>query len=100
MRDGLVSRIKIMAALVKEYNYRRQQEDWEGGLKLAWIEKAVNSVPDAEGIVQCRECRHAKQKDYAPAQCPWYCTLSLQFHKGWHYCSYGERREDDKGGSD
>lgn len=39
-RDDLVRRGDVMDELVKEYNRRWQ----EGGLKLAWIEKAVDSA--------------------------------------------------------
>lgn len=41
MRDDIVSRSAVMASLVAEYNRRYS----EGGLKLAWIEKAVNDTP-------------------------------------------------------
>lgn len=40
LMDDLVRRGDVMDELVKEYNRRWQ----EGGLKLAWIEKAVDSV--------------------------------------------------------
>lgn len=43
----LISREAVMQALCREYNYRFQQGE-RGGLRLAWIEKAVNSVPDEE----------------------------------------------------
>lgn len=43
MRDDIVSRSAVMASLVAEYNRRYS----EGGLKLAWIEKAVNDTPNA-----------------------------------------------------
>lgn len=43
MRSELVDRAKVMESLTREYNIR-----WdEHGLKLAWIEKAVNEVPAA-----------------------------------------------------
>lgn len=41
MKDDTVSRAAVMESLTKEYN-RRLPAD---GLKLAWIEKAVNEVP-------------------------------------------------------
>lgn len=44
MNDELVSRKAVMDELVKEYNRRYDAGD-RGGLKLAWIEKAVNSAP-------------------------------------------------------
>lgn len=42
--DELVRRGDVMKALTKEYNDRYK----EGGLKLAWIEKAVNSVTEVK----------------------------------------------------
>jgi len=44
MRDDLVRRDEVMKALIAEYD-RRFMEGDRGGLRLAWIEKAVNSVP-------------------------------------------------------
>lgn len=41
MRNDLVIRSEVMRSLTEEYNRRYK----EGGLKLAWIEKAVNEVP-------------------------------------------------------
>ena len=46
-RNDLVRREDVMQALLAEYNRRFMAGD-RGGLKLAWIEKAVNSVPPAE----------------------------------------------------
>lgn len=43
MRRDLVYRDEIMDSLVKEYNRKRTND----GLKLAWIEKAVNDVKSA-----------------------------------------------------
>lgn len=43
MNDDLISRRLVLDSLVDEYNKRRQ----EGGLKLAWIELAVNRVGSA-----------------------------------------------------
>lgn len=44
MRRDLVYRDEIMDSLVKEYNRKRTND----GLKLAWIEKAVNDVKPAQ----------------------------------------------------
>lgn len=44
MKDDTVSRAAVMQSLTKEYNRRRTGD----GLKLAWIEKAVNDVPAEE----------------------------------------------------
>ena len=41
MRDDIVRRSEVMDFLTAEYNRRYK----EGGLKLAWIEKAVNDTP-------------------------------------------------------
>ena len=43
-RNDLVRREDVMQALLAEYNRRFMAGD-RGGLKLAWIEKAVNSAP-------------------------------------------------------
>ena len=42
-KNDIVSREAVMQALIDEYNKRFQEQ----GLKLAWIEKAVNSVKSA-----------------------------------------------------
>jgi len=42
MRNDLVVRSEVMRSLTDEYNRRYK----EGGLKLAWIEKAVNDTPE------------------------------------------------------
>ena len=43
-RNDLIRREDVMQALLAEYNRRFMAGD-RGGLKLAWIEKAVDSVP-------------------------------------------------------
>lgn len=54
MRDDLVSRKAIMESLVREYN--RRFKEGERGLRLAWIEKAVNDVaPASEKELRNRE---------------------------------------------
>lgn len=45
MRNDLVSRAAIFDSLVREYN--RRYKEGERGLRLAWIEKAVNEVNPA-----------------------------------------------------
>ena len=45
LADDYISRSEAITALAKEYNYRWSQEKDFGGLKMAWIEKAINSVP-------------------------------------------------------
>lgn len=41
MNDDYISRKEVMASLTEEYNRRRA----DGGLRLAWIELAVNRTP-------------------------------------------------------
>jgi hypothetical protein len=50
-RNDLVRREDVMQALLAEYNRRFMAGD-RGGLKLAWIEKAVNSVPAVNTAVE------------------------------------------------
>lgn len=38
----------VIDAVTKEYNRRREIEEDFNGLKLAWIEKAINSVAEVE----------------------------------------------------
>ena len=54
MKDDTVSRAAVMESLTREYNRRRTGD----GLKLAWIEKAVNDVPEVKTeIIRCKDCR-------------------------------------------
>lgn len=66
MRDEHVSRSEVMKAITEEYNRKSTGE----GLKLAWIEKAVNSAKEKTGhwvhvgveifggadVYRCSEC--------------------------------------------
>lgn len=45
-------------------------------------------------VTPCEECIHAKQHSYAPAECQYYCTISLQYHGGRFFCACGERGTD------
>lgn len=42
----LITRFDAIKSVANEYNRRKAWE--EGGLKLAWIEKAINDTPDAD----------------------------------------------------
>ena len=44
MMDELISRQEAIKAVTREYNRRRTGD----GLKLAWIEKAINGTPSAQ----------------------------------------------------
>lgn len=46
MRSELVDRAEVMESLVREYYIRWSEQ----GLKLAWIEKAVNEVKPVDSI--------------------------------------------------
>lgn len=81
LRDDLVRRGDVMDELVKEYNRRRQ----EGGLKLAWIEKAVDSarpVEDVRPVVTCIECKR-------------YGICVSSYVDPEFFCADGEKREDE-----
>lgn len=77
MREGLISRSETMKAITTEYNRKATRD----GLKLAWIEKAVNSVKPKTGhwthagveilggadVYRCSECdRKAHGGSYCP----------------------------------
>ena len=53
---------------------------------------AIESL--SKEVIPCEECIHAKQHSYAPAECQWYCTISLQYHGGRFFCACGERGTD------
>ena len=56
MNDELITRTAVMKSLKAEYNRRGTG----GGLKLAWIEKAVSDTPSAQpDIIRCRNCKFA-----------------------------------------
>lgn len=58
--------------------------------------KLVERQPtaDVKEVTPCEECIHAKQHSYAPAECQYYCTISLQYHGGRFFCACGERGTD------
>ncbi len=62
-----IDRKQVMEYLTKEYNYRHSQGERDG-LKLAWIEKAVNSTPTVEAI----PVRHGKWIDEEQFKRTWY----------------------------
>lgn len=77
----LINRKKAIEVITQEYNRR---EAWKtGGLQLAWIESALNSVP---GVVRCRDCRWK-----AGAVCTRFAEV---YPADDDYCSRGEGRAD------
>ena len=49
---------------------------------------------DRVSVVRCKDCKHARVHDYAPAECPYYCSIAVNYHTKDFFCSLGERRED------
>lgn len=58
--------------------------------KLVEFQKTVDAVE----VVRCEKCMHAKKRNYAPARCQWYCSLSTNYHNGDFFCASGEPRTD------
>lgn len=84
MEKRLIEASAVMESLTKEYNQRRTGD----GLKLAWIEKAVNDTQEA--AVRCADCENCHSLDYAGK----YFTCS-EWHaliKPEEYCSRGRSR--------
>lgn len=96
MRNDLVKRNEVMESLANEYNKRyRVEGDTFRGLKLAWIEKAINDVHSAvPEIIRCRECRYGEVDNPCfPDQ--YFCRHhGCDWNNGDHYCGYAERMED------
>ena len=46
-------------------------------------------------VTRCKDCMHSEIDKYAPAECQWYCTASLQYHSDRFFCACGERRTHD-----
>lgn len=96
MRSDLVRRDEVMKSLTNEYNIRFRAEGIIafGGLRLAWIEKAINDVHSAvPEIIRCRECKHGEVDNPCfPDQ--YLCRRNgSDWNNGDHYCGYAERKE-------
>ena len=80
----LVDTDELKRCITAEYNRKRTND----GLKLAWIEKAVDDTPDAEIVegVRCKDC-----KWYAGEGM--YCAHDIIVQFDHFYCYYGERGE-------
>ena len=57
------------------------------------IVKLSNALADRREVVRCKDCKHARVHDYAPAECQYYCTLAVNYHTKDFFCALGERRE-------
>ncbi len=92
--DELVSRRAVIKSVTREYNRRRTGD----GLKLAWIEKAINGTPSAQPeIIRCNSCKHwtqttGKMKGYGLGRCD-YLNADLVTCNG--FCYWAERRNDE-----
>ena len=104
--NDLVRRKDVMDSIVREYNRSRTGD----GLKLAWIEKAVNEVPaapaqstvgqvrvegqstkliDRKDVVHCIDCKHSEVWYGDKRRCfLWHEAGIDVFEDG--YCNYGE----------
>ena len=82
--------------------YEEHAWDWDtvNGIETATALRQVISdirhEPKAEvcEVVRCKDCKHARVHDYAPAECQYYCTLAVNYHTKDFFCALGERRED------
>lgn len=92
MRE-LISRQAVMESITKEYNLRRTGE----GLKLAWIEKAVNDVhPEGWSWVEIFDDDRSTLPPVDKDGCSDYVLLS--FANADIPC-IGQYREDEDGGA-
>lgn len=85
---------------IEKLNWLRDEvwnEDSDGYDYAQAIDMAIESL--SIEIVRCKDCVHAKMRNYAPPQCPYECTLAMNYHDGNHFCSLGERKEDARNGN-
>ena len=82
------SLIKTVNGFTKFYHLDR--------LSVGTFIDAVVDMPTAEvvEVVRCKDCKHARFHDYAPAECPYYCSIAVNYHTKDFFCSLGERRDD------
>ena len=78
----------IDADLIK---YTGQKGYWDIAYKAD-----IDKIPTAEvrEVVRCKDCKHARVHDYAPAECQYYCTLAVNYHSQNFFCALGERSEE------
>lgn len=54
---------------------------------------------DAEPVVRCRDCKHGEEEnetEWIGGRTPFYCGFHGGLFDGDCYCSFAERREDDR----
>lgn len=89
--SDLIDRRETMQALVAEYNRRFMAGD-RGGLKMAWIEKAVDDVPSAQPeIIYCKDCKHW----YLDADTGMACEFTNMGQPEDGFCNWAERGQDE-----
>lgn len=90
--SDLVNRKTVMKSITEEYNRRRTGD----GLKLAWIEKAVNAVPEESGWIPVFE----DDRNTLPTvdEDRYSDFVLLSFANAYIPC-IGQYREDEDGGA-
>lgn len=65
----------------------------------AALEKAMEALEKVEGIVRCKECKHARKSEDAfdwDGETPLcVCGYSKMVNRWHEYCSWGARRAED-----
>ena len=81
--------IKTVNEFIEFYNLGMLNVD-------SFVEAVVDMLPtaDVREVVRCKDCKHARVHDYAPAECQYYCTLAVNYHSQNFFCALGERREE------
>lgn len=96
MNDRLVSTDAVMQSICEEYNRRFLAGD-RGGLKLAWIEKAVNdtptfSAPSAQSeIIRCKDCKYSEHWYRDKQRCFLWSENGIDVYDDG-FCNYAERK--------
>ena len=82
------SLIKTVNEFIEFYNLGMLNVD-------SFVEAVVDMLPTADVVeaVRCKDCKHARVHDYAPAECQYYCTLAVNYHSKDFFCALGERNE-------
>ena len=73
------------------------------GKDLQFCQEAIDMAPavDAVEVVRCKDCKHCKlcypekqiDKEATPG---WYCKEHKSYRKPDDFCSYGERKDNEK----
>lgn len=92
-----------MCAMTFEAYLRQQAEGGQYGVALIKSETAlriadwIESHRDAVPVVRCKDCQYAHMStDGRVKYCDVWFPDEAEYLEGDDYCSYGERRSDDK----